>query len=80
MMEFFVIMQKRQDTKVYADLHKTTEKIYLTYDDSEKELNDALYGDYFYKNYYHIVRLIACLPETLDELAQGLPKVPVDAL
>ena len=78
MMEFFVIMQKRQDCKVYADLHKTTEKIYLTYDDAEKELNDALYGDYFYKNYYHIVRLIACLPETLDELAQGLPKTPVN--
>jgi len=80
MTEFYVIMQKRQDTKVYADLHKTTEKIYLTYDDAEKELNDALYGDYFYKNYYHIVRLIACLPETLDELAQGLPKSPQDAL
>jgi hypothetical protein len=70
MTEFYVIMLKRQDTKVYADLHKTTEKIYLTYEDAEKELNDALYRDYFYKNYYHIVRLIACLPETLDELAQ----------
>jgi hypothetical protein len=85
MTEFYVIMLKRQDGKVYADLHKTTEKIYLTYDDAEKELNDALYddalyGDYFYKNYYHIVRLIACLPETLDELAQGLPNPPVDAL
>jgi len=80
MMEFFVIMLKRQDCKVYADLHKTTEKIYLTYEDAEKELNDALYGDYFYKNYYHIVRLIACLPETLDELSQGLPKVPQNAL
>ena len=79
-MEFFVIMLKRQDCKVYADLHKTTEKIYLTYEDAEKELNDALYGDYFYKNYYHIVRLIACLPETLDELAQGLPKTPVNTL
>jgi hypothetical protein len=80
MMEFFVIMLKRQDCKVYADLHKTTEKIYLTYEDAEKEINDALYGDYFYKNYYHIVRLIACLPETLDELAQGLPKTPVNTL
>jgi hypothetical protein len=71
MMEFFVIMVKRQDCKVYADLHKATEKIYLTYEDAEKELNECgLYGDYFYKNYFHIVRLIACLPETLDELAQ----------
>jgi hypothetical protein len=80
MTEFYVIMLKRQDGKVYADLHKTTEKIYLTYDDAEKELNDALYGDYFYKNYYHIVRLIACLPETLDELAQEHTNSPVGAL
>jgi len=71
MTEFYVIMLKRQDGKVYADLHKTTEKIYLTYEDAEKELNEGeLYGGYFYKNYYHIVRLIACLPETLEELAQ----------
>jgi hypothetical protein len=80
MTEFYVIMLKRQDGKVYADLHKTTEKIYLTYDDAEKELNDALYGDYFYKNYYHIVRLIACLPETLPKLAQRHSKTPCDAL
>jgi len=80
MTEFYVIMLKRQDGKVYADLHKTTEKIYLTYEDAEKELNDELYGDYFYKNYYHIVRLIACLPETLDELAQEHSNPPVDAL
>ena len=80
-MEFFVIMLKRQDCKVYADLHKTTEKIYLTYEDAEKELNECgLYGDYFYKNYYHIVRLIACLPETLDELSRGTPQMPLDAL
>ena len=81
MTEFYVIMLKRQDGKVYADLHKTTEKIYLTYEDAEKELNEGeLYGGYFHKNYHHIVRLIACLPETLDELAQGLPKVPQNAL
>ena len=71
MTEFYVIMLKRQDGKVYADLHKTTEKISLTYEDAEKELNEGeLYGGYFHKNYHHIVRLIACLPETLDELAQ----------
>jgi len=71
MTEFYVIMIKRQDCKVYADLHKTTEKIYLTYEDAEKELNGGgLCTEYFYKNYFHIVRLIACLPETLDELAQ----------
>jgi hypothetical protein len=81
MTEFFVIMLKRQDCKVYADLHKTTEKIYLTYEDAEYEFNEGgLYEGYYCKDSYHIVRLIACLPETLDELAQGLPKVPQDAL
>jgi hypothetical protein len=73
MTEFYVIMVKRQDGKVYADLHKAIdEKIYLTYEDAEKDLNEGgLYGGYFNKNYHHIVKLIACLPETLDELAQG---------
>jgi hypothetical protein len=32
MTEFYVIMQKRQDGKVYADLHKSTQQIYLTAD------------------------------------------------
>jgi hypothetical protein len=81
MTEFYVIMLKRQDGKVYADLHKATEKIYLTYEDAEKELNEGeSYEGYFHKDYHHIVRLIACLPETLDELAQGLPKTPVNTL
>jgi len=80
MTEFYVIMLKRKDGKVYTDLHKTTLKIYLTYEDAEKELNDALYGDYFYKNYYHIVRLIACLPDTLEQLAQEHSKTSQDAL
>jgi hypothetical protein len=80
-MEFFVIMLKRQDGKVYADLHKTTEKIYLTYEDAEKELNGGeSYEGYFHKDYHHIVRLIACLPETLEELAQDPTNPPVDAL
>jgi len=67
MTEFYVIMLKRQDGKVYADLHKTTEVICLTIEDAYKEWN---YIEEHYKEYYHIVKLIACLPETLDELAQ----------
>jgi len=42
MMEFFVIMLKRQDGKVYADLHKTTEKICLTYEDAERTRHKLL--------------------------------------
>ena len=37
MSEFYVIMVKRQDGKVYADLHKTNEVIYGTMEDAYEE-------------------------------------------
>lgn len=52
-------MLKRQDGKVYADLHKTNQKIYLEYEDALEDLNNT---DHF-KEYYHIVKLIAHLEE-----------------
>jgi hypothetical protein len=56
MTEFYVIMQKRRDGKVYADLHKSTQQIYLTEEDAEDAFR------YFeYQDSYHIVKLIACL-------------------
>ena len=76
MTEFYVIMLKRQDGKVYADLHKTNEVIYGTIEDAYEEWNNNEH----YKEYCHIVKLIACLPETLDELAQGHSKTSQDAL
>ncbi len=58
MTEFYVIMQKRQDGKVYADLHKTNQVIYLTIEDAEEDLIiDGYYGN------YHIVKLIASLED-----------------
>jgi len=57
MTEFYTIMHKRQDGKVYADLHKTNQIIYLTKEDAEEDLN---YDDH-YKKYYHVVKLIASL-------------------
>jgi hypothetical protein len=57
MTEFYVIMLKRQDGKVYADLHKTNQHIYLTIEDAEDEFNNSEH----YKQYCHIVKLIACL-------------------
>jgi hypothetical protein len=51
-------MLKRQDNKVYADLHKSNQVIYLTKEDAEVDFN---YSDH-YKQYYHIVKLIASLP------------------
>lgn len=59
MTEFYVIMLKRQDGKVYADLHKTNQKIYLEYEDALEDLNNTEH----FKEYYHIVKLIAHLEE-----------------
>jgi len=58
MTEFYTIMLKRQDNKVYADLHKTNQHIYLTIEDAYEEWNNIDH----YKQYYHIVKLIASLP------------------
>ena len=42
--EFWVIMTKRQDGEIYADLHKTNQKIYLEYEDAFNILlEDASY-------------------------------------
>jgi hypothetical protein len=56
---FYVVMLKRTDRQVYVDLHKSTEKIYLLYEDAEEGLNEL--GDL--KHLYHIVKLVACLYE-----------------
>jgi hypothetical protein len=57
--EFWVIMLKRRDGEVYADLHKTNQKIYLTYEDALEDFNNSEH----YKEYYHIVKLLATLDE-----------------
>jgi hypothetical protein len=59
MTNFWVIMLKRLDGEVYADLHKTNMKIYLEYEDAEKELNSWE----MCKEYVRIVKLIATLDE-----------------
>ena len=65
---FYVIMQKRQDGKVYADLHKTNQHIYLTAEDAYEELNNNEH----YKEYYHVVELIGCLDRELREIKDEL--------
>jgi len=59
MTTFYVIMQKRQDGKVYTDLHKTNQIIYLNYEYASCDLNKK---DHF-KKYYHIVKMIATFDE-----------------
>lgn len=60
MMVFYVIMQKRGDGKVYADLHKCPPTFYLTEEDAEAALAvDELAA------HRHVVELVACTHEEL---------------
>lgn len=53
--EFFVIMQKRTDGIIYADLHKCTKDIYCIKEEADKALDDmGNFGVFF-----HVVPLIA---------------------
>ena len=60
MTEFFVIMQKRSDGKVYADLAHCLKGVYLTKEQAQEAFDEsaAPVPQSFYKHFY-IVRLIA---------------------
>lgn len=61
MFEFYVNMQKRGDGKVYVDLHKTDERIYFTEEDAKDSIPLSLIP------HRHVVKLVACLPEEVDD-------------
>jgi len=65
MTEFFVIMQKRADGKVYADLHKSCEKVYLTEEEAKIAYDKETLS---FRNSFHIVRLFACTEEEMAEV------------
>jgi hypothetical protein len=65
MTEFFVIMQKRDDGKVYADLHKSCQTVYLTKEDAEVAYDKETMA---FRNSLHIVRLFACTEEEMAEV------------
>lgn len=56
--EFYVVMVKRQDGKVYCDLAKTTEQIFL-----DKEVAEEVTK--YYDN-CHVVKMVAYLDEEDD--------------
>ena len=66
MTEFFVIMQKRDDGKVYADLHKSIDKMYLTEEDAREAFQSEVQWDL--RRAFHIVRLFACTEEEMAEV------------
>lgn len=57
--EFYVIMVKRSDGKVYSDLSKTNCVIYPRFEDAEVELKK-----YYNKDSYHIVKMIGYLNDS----------------
>ena len=57
--EFFVVMQKRSDGRVYADLHKTDERMYLT----EDEADEALAGMGDIGEHFHKVKMVGMLAD-----------------
>lgn len=61
MYEFYVNMQERGDGRVYADLHKTDERIYFNKEDAQR----AIDADPELSPYRHVVKLIAVLPELI---------------
>lgn len=67
--EFFTVMLKRLDEKVYADLHKTNKRIYLTQQEAQLELSKM--GEV--SIHFHVVRLVAL---TIDEWTQDIATAP----
>lgn len=56
--EFYVLMVKRNDGQVYADLAKTTLHIYLTYADAKTAMKALPQSDS-----WHVVKLVAYVTE-----------------
>lgn len=52
---FFVVMQKRGDGKVYADLHKCLPELFLTAEDAQQ----ALDADPLLAPHRHVVEMVA---------------------
>ena len=66
--EFFVVMQKRSDGKIYADLHKTDERMYLV----EDEADAALVAMGELAKHFHKVKMVGVLAdEWHNDKAQG---------
>lgn len=59
--EFYVLMSKRRDEKVYADLHKSHERFWLVREEAEAFLKKAIEEDM--QEYFHVVKLLAMTEE-----------------
>jgi hypothetical protein len=74
--EFYVIMLKRKDGQVYADLAKSSETIYLTRQEAERALDEEFVIDGHTAKQWHVVRLLARLPtEGYPQLVAAAPEM-----
>lgn len=58
-------MQKRNDGKVYADLHKSMDKVFLIKELAEIALDAERTP---FREAFHVVRLFACTEEEMAEV------------
>jgi rubrerythrin len=65
--EFYTVMLKRKDGKVYADLHKTNKKIHTELEEAEADLKSK--GPEII-NDFHIVKLVAVTMGEWEEIRQ----------
>lgn len=61
--EFFVIMLKRADGKVEADMHKCSKVFHTTQGSADAALANFLVADPEIARHYHVVRLLAMTAE-----------------
>lgn len=73
--EFYVNMQKREDGKIYSDLHKTDRMIYFYQDDAQK----AIDKDPDLKACRHVVKMIAEVAEDVENENSRLRQLLISA-
>lgn len=65
--EFFVLMQRRKDGKQYADLHKTTEEMFLLEADADR----ALAGMGSMADHFDKAKMVAVLESEWREIREA---------
>ena len=71
--EFYVLMRKRSDCKQYADLHKSTQEIFLL----EEDADSALWAMGEIAIHFATTKMVALLACDWEEYADSLVKVPL---
>lgn len=68
---FYVVMQRRGDGKVYADLHKCLPKMFLTPEDAQA----ALESDLELAPHRHVVKMVAMTDDDYELHCEDLNRL-----